>query len=140
VGLIDGAVDGARYVVIRSTGAGSRCARDGNDGVDGHHRCEKDDAYEDTAIKKILSPYEDDRSAVTDCVKLLGSTFEGRKAVLIYGFEDPARPLSWLISAFELIAAQHVMLGLRCEAPLRSLVHPVFASGAVYAWELTAPR
>jgi len=29
VGLIDGAVDGARHVAIRSTGAGSRCAHDG---------------------------------------------------------------------------------------------------------------
>src|SRR5262245_24664134 len=34
--------------------------------------------YEDAAIKKILSPYPDNRSAVTDCVKLLRSGFAGR--------------------------------------------------------------
>jgi hypothetical protein len=50
--------------------------------------------YEDAAIKKILSPYPDDRSAVTDCVKLLRSGFAGRRAVLIYGFEDPQRPFA----------------------------------------------
>jgi hypothetical protein len=92
--------------------------------------------YEDTAIKKILSPYPDDRSAVTDCVKLLRSGFASRRAVLIYGFEDPQRPLRWLIGAFEAVAARTVVLGPRNEAPLRELVHPVFASGHVYAWEI----
>ena len=92
--------------------------------------------YEDTAVKKILSPYADDRSAVTDCVKLVESGFTARKAVLIYGFEDPKRPLMWLIEAFELIARQHVKLGEREETELRDLVHPIFASGSVFAWEL----
>jgi hypothetical protein len=45
--------------------------------------------YEDTAVKKILSPYEDDRSAVIDCLKLASSGFAGPGAVLIYGFDDP---------------------------------------------------
>jgi hypothetical protein len=58
--------------------------------------------YKDAAIKKILSPYADDRSAVTDCVKLARSGFAGRCAILIYGFEMWERPLSWLIEAFEL--------------------------------------
>ena len=44
--------------------------------------------YEDAAIKKILSPYPDDRSAVTDCAKLARSGFAGRRALLIYGFTD----------------------------------------------------
>jgi hypothetical protein len=94
--------------------------------------------YEDAAIKKILSPYADDRSAVTDCVKLARSGFGGRRAVLIYGFEVPGRPLAWLIEAFEAVAAQHVELGTRAESPLRDLVHPIFASGAVFAWEVLA--
>lgn len=92
--------------------------------------------YEDAAIKKILSPYADDRSAVTDCVKLTQSGFPGRRAILIYGFEDPRRPLRWLIEAFEVVAAQHAALGPRTQAPLRNLVHPVFATGAVFAWEV----
>jgi hypothetical protein len=92
--------------------------------------------YEDTAVKKILSPYDDDRSAVTDCVKLAQSGFAGRKAILIYGFEDAKRPLLWLIDAFELIAKQRVELGPRHEVPLRALVHPIFVSGSVFAWEV----
>jgi hypothetical protein len=92
--------------------------------------------YEDAAIKKILSPYPEDRSAVTDCQKLAGSGFAGRRAVLIYGFEDPGRPLMWLIEAFEAVAARVVSLGPREEAPLTHLVHPVFAAGYVYAWEV----
>ena len=92
--------------------------------------------YEDAAIKKILSPYPDDRSAVTDCQKLASSSFEGRRAVLIYGFDDPERPLSWLMNAVEAIAGQTVRLGPRQHAPLGHLVHPVFAAGHVYAWEV----
>jgi hypothetical protein len=94
--------------------------------------------YEDAAVKKLLSPYEDDRSALTDYVKLAQSGFAGRKAVLIYGFEDPRRPLSWLIDAFELIASTHVRLGSRTSAQMKGLTHPIFASGAVFAWEVIA--
>jgi hypothetical protein len=94
--------------------------------------------HEDAAIKKILSPYPEDRSAVTDCQKLAASGFGGKLAVLIYGFEDPDRPLSWLIDAFEAVAVRAVSLGRREEAPLAHLVHPVFATGRVYAWEVLA--
>jgi hypothetical protein len=80
--------------------------------------------YEDTAVKRILSPYEDDRSAVTDCLKLASSGFAGRKAVLIYGFEDPDRPLRRLIDAFELVACQYVRLGPRSASEMVELVHP----------------
>ncbi len=83
-----------------------KCARVGRD----------NGTYEDAAIKKILSPYADDRSAVTDCAKLAWSGFAGRRAILIYGFEDPHQPLPWLIDAFEVVAAQHVELGQRVEA------------------------
>ena len=73
--------------------------------------------YEDAAIKKIPSPYADDRSAVTDCVKLARSDFAGRRAVLIDGFEDPHRPLFWLIEAFEAAAPRPApvrLSSLRC--------------------------
>jgi len=92
--------------------------------------------YEDTTTKKILSPYADDRSAVTDCRKLASSGLGERRAILVYGFEDPARPIMWLIEAFELIAARTVTLGPRETAPLKGLVHPVFAAGHVWAWEV----
>jgi hypothetical protein len=92
--------------------------------------------YEDAAIKKILSPYADDRSAVTDCAKLAHSSFAGECALLIYGFEDRNRPLRLLIEAFEAVSVRAAVLGPRHEAPLRDLVHPVFAAGRVYAWEV----
>jgi hypothetical protein len=92
--------------------------------------------YEDAAIKKILSPYPEDRSAVSDCAKLARSGFAGRYAILIYGFEDPHRPLHWLIEAFEAVVARTAVLGPREEARLRELVHPVFTAGRVYAWEV----
>src|SRR5215470_6680733 len=96
--------------------------------------------YEDTTTKKILSPYPDDRSAVTDCRKLASTGFGDRRAVLIYGFEDPSRPIMWLIEAFELIAARTVTLGPRETAPLNDLVHPVFAAGHVWGWEVLDSR
>jgi hypothetical protein len=96
--------------------------------------------YEDTTAKKILSPYPDDRSAVTDCRKLARSGFGKRWAVLIYGFEDPDRPIMWLVEAFELIARRTITLGPRQEAPLTNLVHPVFAAGHVWAWEVLDSR
>jgi hypothetical protein len=96
--------------------------------------------YEDAAIKKILSPYADDRSAVTDCQKLAGSGFARRLAVMIYGFEDPHRPLLQLIDAFEAIATRAVSLGPRVEAALAELIHPVFAAGRVFAWEILTAR
>lgn len=96
--------------------------------------------YEDTTAKKILSPYPDDRSAVTDCRKLASSGFGERRAILIYGFEDPARPIMWLIEAFELIAARTVTLGPRVAVSLNDLVHPVFAAGHVWSWEVLDSR
>lgn len=62
------------------------------------------------------------------------SAFAGRRAFLVYGFEDPPRPLRWLIKAFEAVAARTTALRPREEAPLRGLLHPTFAAGRVYAW------
>jgi hypothetical protein len=59
---------------------------------------------------------------------------------MIYGFEDPDRPLSRLIDAFEAVAARTVSLGPRDEAPLADLVHPVFAAGRVFAWEILTAK
>ena len=90
----------------------------------------------DTAIKDILSPYAADRSALTDCVKLTASTVAPRKAILIYGFDDPRRPLTQIISAFETLAAARVRLATRFEAAIGPLVHPIHATGAVFGWEI----
>ena len=91
---------------------------------------------DDTALKDILSPYPADRSAVGDCSKLAASGFVCRKAIVIYGFEYPDRPLAPAITAFEAVAREYVELGTRHEAEMGALVHPVHSSGRVFAWEV----
>lgn len=91
---------------------------------------------DDTALKDLLSPYDGDRSALADTVKLANSNIGTHKAVLVYGFEFPDRPLEPAIEAFETLARGRVRLGERNQACLGQLVHPVFAGGAVFAWEV----
>jgi hypothetical protein len=92
---------------------------------------------DDTSIKDILSPYESDRSAISDCKKLAESTLGKHAAMLIYGFEDARRPLDSVIEAFEVLAQTRVRLGPRNVARVSNLIHPVFASGRVFAWEIS---
>jgi hypothetical protein len=91
---------------------------------------------DDTAIKDILSPFEDDRSAVTDCVKLAEKGGAVRKAMIIYGFEAPRRPLSTIVRAFEMLVSSRVVLGPACSATFIDLRHPVHSCGSVYGWEI----
>jgi hypothetical protein len=93
---------------------------------------------DDTSIKDILSPYDQDRSAISDCVKLTQSPLGDHKAVLIYGFDDKRRPLKTMVDAFEILANSRVRLGLRIEQRFDSFIHPVFSSGIVFAWEIFA--
>ena len=67
----------------------------------------------DNMLMHILSPYPGDRSALTDCVKLLESGLSGRKAVVIYGFDYPTLPMDPAIEAFETLAHRWVTLGAR---------------------------
>jgi hypothetical protein len=89
---------------------------------------------DDTSIKDILSPYERDRSAVSDCTKLITAGFVGRTALMIYG--DVRRPLDVIIHAFEVCACARVSLGSRQVRRLEELVHPIFSEGRVFAWEV----
>jgi hypothetical protein len=91
-----------------------------------------------TALKDVISPWDCDRSAVTDAAKLATSAFWCRRAVLIYGFDYDGAPLGELIDCFELVAQRRAVLSGRAVAPLPSLVHPVHSRGAVYAWEVKA--
>jgi hypothetical protein len=93
---------------------------------------------DDTALKDLLSPYEGDRSALTDTVKLARSSLPGSKAMLIYGFEFADKPLEPAIDAFETLARQRVPLGPRLEAQMGGLVHPVHSVGVVFGWEIEA--
>jgi hypothetical protein len=86
----------------------------------------------------ILSPYPAHRSALTDCVKLATSHLDGRKAILIYGYESGAWPLAPLVEAFEALARLNVEVGRRHTASFEGLIHPVHSAGSVYAWEISA--
>jgi hypothetical protein len=94
----------------------------------------------DIAVRDILSPYQMDRSALWDCIRLADSRVSARCAILIYGFDDSRRPLSEIISAFQTLAAARVKLGPLHEAQLAGLVHPVHRNGAVYGWEIQPTR
>lgn len=90
----------------------------------------------DNMLMHILSPYPKDRSALTDCPKLLDSGLPGRKAVLIYGFDYPSLPMDPAIEAFEVLASRLVKLGARTVATYSALVHPVHRAGRVFGWTL----
>ena len=88
----------------------------------------------DNMLMHILSPYPNDRSALTDCRKLLDSGLNGRKAVLIYGFDYPSLPMDPAIEAFETLARLRVNLGERRVAAYDDLIHPVHRAGRVFGW------
>jgi len=90
----------------------------------------------DIAVKDILSPYQMDRSALWDCVRLADPRITCRRAILIYGFDDSRRPLHEIISAFETLAGARVPIGPPYYAQLVGLVHPVHRRGGVYGWEI----
>ena len=90
----------------------------------------------DNMLMHILSPYPADRSALTDCSKLLTAGLGRRKAVVIYGFDYPDLPMDPAIEAFELLARARVQLGPRASAAYADLVHPVHQAGRVFGWEI----
>jgi hypothetical protein len=91
----------------------------------------------DNMLMHILSPYSNDRSALTDCRKLVDSGLDGRKAIVIYEFDYPALPMDPAIEAFEVLAARWVTLSTRTVHGYSDLVHPVHRAGRVFAWEVT---
>jgi hypothetical protein len=92
----------------------------------------------DNMLMHILSPYPADHSALTDCTKLLQSGFEGRKAIVIIGYDYDAFPLAPAVHAFELLAAHEVTLRSTEAAAFDGLIHPVHQRGAVFGWEILA--
>jgi len=91
----------------------------------------------DNMLMHILSPYPKDRSALTDCRKLVDSGLDGRKAIVIYGFDYPGLPMDPAIEAFEVLAARWVTVGTRAVHAYSDLVHPVHRAGRVFGWEVT---
>jgi hypothetical protein len=86
----------------------------------------------DDILMHILSPYPKDRSALADCVKLLESRLQGRKAVVIYGFDYPSLADGprdrGVRNAY---APEHEARGPSV-AGFDHLVHPVHTSGRVF--------
>ncbi len=73
-------------------------------------------------------------AAITDAVKLL--EFDCRRAILIYGFEYPSRPLEPAVKTVELLLSARVAISKRFEASFDGLMHPIHSSGRVIAWEV----
>lgn len=89
-------------------------------------------------LMHILSPYPQDRSALTDCSKLAAAPIATHKAIVIFGYEHQEWPLEPAIAAFETLAVGRVELGDRHTAETGPLVHPVHDSGRVFGWEILA--
>jgi hypothetical protein len=88
----------------------------------------------------LLHPYAGNVSAIGDCFKLLESSGNERKAVLVIGYEHspPQVSLDPLFRAFEVVATEvsKVRLGTRFEAFRDALNHPVHQQLRVAAWEV----
>ncbi len=88
-------------------------------------------------FKQLLSPYPEDRSAVTDSIKVLGFTDAVGHAVLLWGFDYPERPLAPLIDVYEYMLHQRVRVVERVEYPFSGLIHPHHQRGMVLGWSVT---
>jgi len=86
----------------------------------------------DNMLMHILSPYPQHRSALTDCLKLSTSGFDGEKTVVILGYDYSDMPLEPAILAFEKLASG--LIGERSEASFEALCHSVHCCGKVMAW------
>jgi hypothetical protein len=91
---------------------------------------------DDTYLKDLLSPYEQDRSALTDAAKLRRSGFRCRRALLVYGFDYADRPLEPLLRELEVLLRLDGALGQRASSDFGGLVHPLHERGCVCAWEI----
>jgi hypothetical protein len=93
----------------------------GDNGVEAEHRSEN-----------ILHPYPGNVSAISDCIKLMNSAFDERKAIIVFGYghAPPVIKLEVAVNAFEAIA-RHVVgpeygfsLGPRRCEEFSELIHP----------------
>jgi len=94
----------------------------------------------DNMIGHILSPYPNDRSALTDCLKIATAPVAERKAIIIYGFDYPGLTMDLGIVAFERLASSLVRLGTRESMSYQDLVHPIHSAGRVFGWEVEPVR
>ncbi|MBI5779687.1 MAG: hypothetical protein HZA49_09570 [Planctomycetes bacterium] len=90
--------------------------------------------------KKILHPYEGNKSLLGDCLKLMREKSYPKKAVIAIGYEhNPAKiSLDPAIKAVEAVAAGvlDIKLSERIEEVRGDLVHPVHEVLRVIGWEV----
>ena len=67
--------------------------------------------------ENVLHPYDENTSSLGDCLKLLNSGLDERKAVIIFGYEytPPCVALDAAIRGFEVLARE--VMGLRLTPP-----------------------
>ena len=78
--------------------------------------------------ENVLHPYEGNTSSIGDCLKLVESGLNERKAIVIIGYEHtpPRLPLEPALKGFELLAREvaGIILSERVSAVRNGLVHP----------------
>jgi len=88
--------------------------------------------HEEFLVNHILSPYEADKSFLTDTKKLLDSGFQGEKAVLMYGYDYEEFPIDLILGCFELLAEKYFCdIIEKHEFPFDGLIHPIHKKGKV---------
>jgi hypothetical protein len=94
--------------------------------------------------ENLLHPYAGNTSSLGDCVKLLSSGFDERKAVVIFGYEHtpPLVSLDAAILGFEILAREVMELELtpRIEHLRVGLTHSVHQQVRVFAYEVLGIR
>ena len=95
--------------------------------------------HEELLINHILSPYEADKSFLTDTKKLLHSGFEGDKAVLMYGYDYEEFPIDIILGCFELLAENYFCKIIEnYECSFGDLVHPIHKKGKVKGYLISS--
>ena len=93
--------------------------------------------HEEFLVNHILSPYEADKSFLTDTKKLLDSSFNGQKAVVMYGYDYPNFPIDLILGCFELLAEKYFCkLTGQYEHSFDGLIHPIHKKGKVKGYLL----
>lgn len=93
--------------------------------------------------ENVLHPYAGNVSSIGDCIKLIGSGFSERKAIIVFGYEHspPQIDITVAIESFEVVAKQVVVgvgLSERRSTSFGPLIHPVHQQGRVFGWEVLA--
>ena len=87
----------------------------------------------DNITMHILSPYPQQRSALTDIEKLKVSGFDGQKAIVIYGYDYDEYPIVRMMDCFEKLAQDDFDLP-RVRFEFEGLVHPIHEKGEIFGW------